>query len=331
MSSRNDKLNWVVAGIGDITTNRVIPAIESERRSVLYGVVSRDRAKGSRYAGRVWEDLEGALADPGVDAVYIATPVFLHAPQTIAALGAGKHVLCEKPVAMNYREACRMTSAARETGKKLGVSYYRRMYAKVRRARELIEAGAIGRPVLAEFLNHDWWQDEDARRAWKLDPATAGGGPLYDIASHRIDLLNFYFGKPVRACGQLSNVVHTMSKVEDSATLLVDYEGGARGVVDVRWHSRVPRDEMRIIGVEGEMSLTPLNGPELTYCGRTENLPAPANLHYPCIENFVSAVMDGAYLESSGESAIWTDWVTEQVMSRDTGTGGFRNGGQTDS
>src|SRR5439155_18814209 len=117
MISPNDKLNWVVAGIGDITTNRVIPAIEAEPRSALYGVVSRDRAKGSRYAGRVWEDFDAALEDPAVDVVYIATPVFLHAPQTIAALRAGKHVLCEKPMAMNYDEARRMTGAAREAGK----------------------------------------------------------------------------------------------------------------------------------------------------------------------------------------------------------------------
>src|SRR5438046_5618380 len=103
ISYRNDRpgglsyLNWLVIGIGDITTKRVIPAIEAEPRSVLYGVVSRDRAKGERYAGRVWTDLASALSDPGVDAVYVATPVFLHAPQTIGALRAGQHVLCEKP------------------------------------------------------------------------------------------------------------------------------------------------------------------------------------------------------------------------------------------
>jgi predicted dehydrogenase len=99
---------------------------------------------------------------------------------------------------------------------------------------------------------------------------------------------------------------------------MIDYENGVRGVIDVRWHSRTPRDEFRIIGVDGEMSLTPLNGPELSYGGRIEEAPAPANLHYPCVENFVSAVLDGAPLESSGESAMWTDWVTGQVLSGHT-------------
>ncbi len=306
-------LNWVVVGIGDITIKRVIPAILAEPRSCLYGVVSRDPEKGRRYAGRVWANLDDALADPEVHAVYVATPVVLHAPQTIAALGAGKHVLCEKPMAMDYAEACRMTGAARESGRTLGIAYYRRMYPKLQRARQLLADGAIGRPVLAEINCHDWYTDFDVRRCWRLDPAMAGGGPLYDIASHRIDVLNFLFGRPVAVAGQISNVVHA-TPVEDSATLLIEYERGTRGVVDVRWHSRVARDEFRIIGTDGEMELSPLSGPELVWPGGREQLPCHANLHYPCVENFVSAVAEGAHLYSSGETAVWTDWVTGEAM-----------------
>src|SRR5260370_8456415 len=101
MAAHAEKLNWLVVGIGDITTRRVIPAIQAEPRSNLYGVVSRDRAKGARYSDRVWTDLSEALRDQAIDVVYVATPVFLHAPQSIAPLRAGKHVLCAKPVAMN--------------------------------------------------------------------------------------------------------------------------------------------------------------------------------------------------------------------------------------
>jgi 1,5-anhydro-D-fructose reductase (1,5-anhydro-D-mannitol-forming) len=308
-----DKLNWLVIGIGDITTRRVIPAIQAEPRSVLHGVVSRDRGKGDLYADRVWTDLSEALLDPDIGAVYVATPVFLHAAQTIAALRANKHVLCEKPMAMSYEQARSMAASARETGRILGVAYYRRMYPKLQRARDLLAQGAIGRPVLAEINCHDWFQAEDGRRSWLLDPAKAGGGPLFDIASHRIDALNFLFGQPERVSGHLSNVVHG-SKVEDSATVLIDYECGVRGVVDVRWHSHTPRDEFRVVGVDGEMCLTPLSGPRLTYPGGVENLPPHSNLHYPCIENFVAAALDGAHLYASGESSLWTDWVTGQVM-----------------
>ena len=141
-------------------------------------------------------------------------------------------------MAMNYGEAAGMNAAARESGKTLGIAYYRRMYPKLQRARHLLAEGAIGRPVLAEINAHDWFTAEDGHRAWLLDPAQAGGGPLYDIASHRIDALNFLFGKPVRVSGHLSTLVHDWC-VEDSATILIDYENGVRGVVDVRWHSRI--------------------------------------------------------------------------------------------
>jgi len=143
---------------------------------------------------------------------------------------------------------------------------------------------------------------------------TAGGGQLYDIGSHRIDLLNYFFGEPQDASGHLSNAVHDAG-VEDNATVVIEYGSRVRGIVDVRWHSRVDRDEFRIIGTDGDIDLTPLNGPTILYPGGHEQLPAHANLHYPCVKNFVDAVLDGAPLLSSGSSAAWTDWVTQNVVS----------------
>jgi 1,5-anhydro-D-fructose reductase (1,5-anhydro-D-mannitol-forming) len=304
-------LNWLVIGIGDITIRRVIPAIQAEPCSHLYGIVTRDPAKATPYNARVWSTLDEALKDPAINAVYVGTPVFLHAPQTIQSLRAGRHVLCEKPMAMNEAEARTMVKAAEEAGKNFGVAYYRRCYPKVQRAKQLLEAGAIGKPVFAELTNHMWF-DGTGNRGWLFDPAKAGGGPLFDIASHRIDVLNFLFGQPQRAVGQVSNVVHHYA-IEDNATVMIEYAGGVRGIVDVRWHSKVGRDECRIRGTGGEMELSPLNGPELIYPGGRENLSPHANLHYPMIENFVDAVEGKAPFLSSGASACWTDWVTERV------------------
>jgi len=304
-------LNWIVIGIGDIATRRVIPAIQSEPRSRLYGLVTRDPAKAAPFGVRVWANLEEALADPAVHVVYVGTPVFLHAPQTIQSLRAGKHVLCEKPMAMNEAEARTMRHAAAESGKMFGVAYYRRSYPKVQRAKQLLADGAIGKPVLAELTSNAWF-DGQGSRSWLVDPLKAGGGPLFDVASHRIDVLNFLFGQPLRVTAQLSNVVHHYP-VEDNATVMIEYAGGVRGIVDVRWHSKISRDECRIRGTDGEMELSPLNGPDLIYPGARENLPAHANLHYPMIENFVDAVEDKAPLRASGESSFWTDWVTERA------------------
>lgn len=215
-------------------------------------------------------------------------------------------------MAMNVAEAHAMLRAAEGSGKNLGIAYYRRAYPKVQRAKQLLESGAIGKPVLAELASHSWFDGLGSRK-WLLDPAKSGGGPLYDIGSHRIDLLNFFFGQPARAVGSLSNAVHTYP-VEDNATVLIDYAHGVRGIVDVRWHSKVGRDECHIRGTEGEIDLDPLNGPELAYPGGREILPAHPNLHYPMIENFVDALLDGTPLLASGASSIWTDWITERVQ-----------------
>jgi len=308
--------NWIVIGIGDIATRRVIPAIQAEPRSTLYGLVTRDPAKAAPYNTRGFATLDEALADPVVDAVYVGTPVFLHAPQTVQSLRAGKHVLCEKPMAMNEAEARTMLQAAepqsiKDSGKTFGVAYYRRCYPKVQRAKQLLEAGAIGRPVVAELTCHGWF-DGQGSRSWLVDPVKAGGGPLFDIASHRIDVLNFLFGQPQRASGQLSNIVHHYA-VEDNATVMIEYAGGTRGIVDVRWHSKLSRDECRIRGTEGEMELSPLNGPDLIYPAGRETLPPNENLHYPMIENFVDAVEGKASLLASGASSFWTDWITERA------------------
>ena len=310
-------LNWIVLGIGDIATRRVIPAIQTEPRSHLYGLVTRDPAKAAPYGVRAWSTLDEALADPDVDAVYVGTPVFLHAPQTIQSLRAGKHVICEKPMAMNEAEARTMVQAAEQSGKHFGVAYYRRSYPKIQRAKELLAAGAIGTPVVAELTNHMWF-DGTGSRSWLVDPAKAGGGPLFDIASHRIDVLNFLFGEPLRVTGQLSNVVHHYA-VEDNATVMIEYAGGIRGIIDVRWHSKVNRDECRIRGTDGEIELSPLNGPDLGLLGTSgpggrENLPPHANLHYPMLENFVDALEGKAPLLASGASSFWTDWVTDRRL-----------------
>ena len=313
-------LNWLVIGIGDITRKRVIPAIVAEPRSRLYALLTRDPRKAEAYPGALaFTDLSEALQDAAIDAVYVASPVSHHAEQSIACLRAGKHVLCEKPVALDYAQAESMDAAARATAipgtaKLLGIAYYRRTYPKLLRAKQLLAEGAIGQPLLAEANYHGWL--ESPERGWLKDPALAGGGPLYDVGSHRIDACNFLFGKPLRATGLLSNALHPLA-VEDSATTLIGYAGGIHAVVDVRWNSSITRDQFRVIGTGGELNLSPLNGPLLqivTSKGTIEeHLPTHANVHFPAVENFVSAVLEGTPLACPIEQAIWTDWVTQQV------------------
>jgi 1,5-anhydro-D-fructose reductase (1,5-anhydro-D-mannitol-forming) len=305
-------VSWLVVGIGDITRKRVLPAILAESQSRLAGIVTSSPAKAEPYGVPFWKTLDSALDASEANAVYIATPVFLHAPQTIECLRAGRHVLCEKPMAMSFAEASAMQKASEENRRTLGIAYYRRMYPKVDRARELLEKGIIGRPVFVEATAYDWFNPLESQRAWLADPAKAAGGPLRDTGSHRIDLMSYLFGKPLRARGELSTLVQPV-EVEDNATVVIEFEGGTRGVVDVRWHSRVVRDEFRIRGTEGEIDLSPLNGPDLKHPGGVESIPAHANLHYPCVEDFASAVEHGILPRAYAQSALSTEWVMDQV------------------
>ena len=306
-------VHWLVAGIGDIATKRVIPAILSEPRSRLAAVVTSQPSKAAAYGVQAYASLEEGLADPSVTALYVATPVALHHPSVLAAVRHGKHVLCEKPTAMNYDQAAEMASAAEGSGLVCAVAYYRRLYPKILEAKRLMAAGAIGRPVLAELHCHSWFNPTDGFRGWLVNPQLAGGGPSFDIASHRIDLLNFLFGKPLKATGFASNAVHTYA-VEDNATVMVEFAGGVRGTVDARWHSRVERDQCRIIGTEGALELDPLNAPLLRTPAGDLNLPAHQNLHFPIVHDFVNAVLDGHAPACPIAEAIQTDWVTSQIL-----------------
>ena len=113
------------------------------------------------------------------------------------------------------------------------------------------DAGAIGRPVFAEATCHDWFYPADGFRDWLIDPALAGGGALYDVGSHRIDLMNYLFGQPMRVSGHLSTLIHPI-QVDDNATVMIEHASGVRSLVDARRHSRVAREEFRIRGTDGE-------------------------------------------------------------------------------
>jgi predicted dehydrogenase len=306
-------VNWLVVGLGDVALKRVLPALTAEPRSCIYGVVTKDPVKGRRHAEHVWSALDQALEDPAIDAVYVATPVFLHCPQTVAALHAGKHVLCEKPASLDDAEARQMTEAAERSGTQLGIAYFRRYYPKLRRAKQLLEQRAVGTPVVAFAHCSEWFHNEDGARDWLLDPRRAGSGPLYDIGSHRIDAMNFLFGRPNRVSAELSNVIHSTA-VEDAATVLMEYPTGVRAMIDARWNTRTNRDDFRIEGTDGEIDLSPLNGPLLRSPLAEEMLPCAANRHYPCVENFVDAILNHAPLACAGADVLSTAWALEQAL-----------------
>jgi predicted dehydrogenase len=290
---------WGLIGAGDIARRRVAPAMRESPASSLVAV-SRARSElapafaaefGADCWHARWQDL---VADRGLDGVYVATTVDLHAAQTIAAAEAGKHVLCEKPMAMTAADCDRMIAACRASGVTLGVAYYRRFYPAVQRVKALIGAGEIGAPVIAQMNAFEWFDPgADHPRAWLLDPARAGGGPMMDFGCHRLEVLVNLFGR-VRSIAALTAKVVFRRDVEDTAAVILQFESGPCATVTVTHAAGDRQDTLDVFGTRGSIRCDNLNAGGLrivTDAGeRVEMHPPAANVHLPLIEDFVEAV-----------------------------------------
>ncbi|MGH9846415.1 MAG: Gfo/Idh/MocA family protein [Blastocatellia bacterium] len=296
-----NKLRWGLIGCGDISRKRVAPALRDVAACELVGV-NRAQAElaesfAREFGARRWYgDWRELLADPEIDAVYIATPVNLHCEQTVAAAEAGKHVLAEKPMAMNTAECDRMIAACRTNNVALGIAYYRHFYPVIARAKEILASGEIGEPVITQINAFDRFnpQPGDARY-WFVSKAQAGGGPMMDFGCHRIEVLINVLGPIRRTFGDVGSVLFDR-EVEDTAVALFEFENKARGVLSVTHAAMESQDTLDIFGSDGSIHIPVLNRGEMrvktTGGERTESHPPYANIHQPLIEDFTRAVLE---------------------------------------
>ena len=315
-------LQWGLIGAGDIVRKRVAPAlIESPHCHIV--AVSRARSElaasfaadvGADRWHRRWQDL---VVDPGVECIYVATPVHLHAEQAIAAAEAGKHVLCEKPMAMTAAECDRMIAACRAHGVRLGVAYYRHFYPSVLRVKAIIASGEIGRPVFAQMNALEYFDPPPAHpRRWLLDPAVAGGGPMMDFGCHRLEVLLHLFGAVRRTVSIAANVVFDRD-VEDTAAVLLHFEQGPCGVVAVTHASHDRQDTLQVFGTGGSIHIDELNAGRLRVRvgdrERVETHPPAANVHRPLINDFVDAVRMNREPAVTGEAGRAVSAIEDQI------------------
>ena len=316
------KLSWGLIGCGDIARKRVAPALRDSADCDLVAV-SRGRVElaetfarefGVRKWYSAWQEL---LLDQEIDAIYIATPVNLHVSQTIAAAEAGKHVLCEKPMAMNVSECDRMIAAARANKVKLGVAYYRHFYPVIERVKEIIQAGEIGAPVLAQINAFESFNPtKDHPRYWLLRKNRSGGGPMFDFGCHRIEVLTNIFGAISDVRAITANVLF-QREVEDTAMALVQFESGGCGMLSVTHAAREPRDTFDLFGSLGSIHVPVLNEGTMRVISdggeRVEAHAPDANLHAPLITDFVAAVMDEREPAVGGEVGRAVAKVEEEI------------------
>jgi predicted dehydrogenase len=319
-------LGWGLLGCGDIAAKRVAGALRDAPGSALVAVARARaelaeafaRAHGARRSHADWRDL---LRDPEVEAVYVATPVRWHAGQAVAAAEAGRHVLCEKPMALDAAECDRMIAAARANGVRLGVAYYRHHYPVVARLRALLASGALGRPVLARaecFERFDAAPDHP--RAWFLRRSESGGGPMMDFGCHRIEVLLDLLGSVRAVEASLANVLFRERDVEDTCVARLDFGSGASAVLTVTHAAAERRDHFELVGTEGSAHVPVLNDGRLrlvTPAGtREEQHPPHANLHQPLVDDFVRAVREGRDPAVSGEVGREVSRVLDAIYAR---------------
>ncbi len=267
-----EKLKVGIIGCGEIATNQVKQMQNCKRVAVSMAMDVNEalaRDMGEKYGIPHTTRLEDVLESDRVDAVYIATPHHLHAPLTMQAAQAGKHVMVEKPISTNLGDADRMMGACKDAGVKLSVCFINRYRSAWLEAKKLLDAGLIGKVLgttiisLVDKPEHYWHGGYSGRAKsdWRVSKEQSGGGMLIMNAVHTIDQMLWLTGLDVKTVYSIYDTFLTPVEVEDYIVVVNRYVGGAIGLIHA---SSVPRGNTfagdlqpsRVYGSEGQLALT---------------------------------------------------------------------------
>jgi len=229
-------IRYGILGFGHHAVRRLMQGFAEASDAKLTGIWRRDAAKARENAREysiphVFASAHALCASPEIDAVFVVSPDALHLEHVLLAAQHGKHVLCEKPLAMNAGEVERMLAAVELHGVKLGVAQNMRYNSSLALMRKWIAEGRIGKPVLAQAQFA--YSAKDSPRAWIYDPKLALGGPIGDVGIHCVDALRYVLGTDVTAVGTMAHVDAHSGSVESHAVVGLDFTSGAMGAVTV--------------------------------------------------------------------------------------------------
>ena len=319
-----ERVRWGIIGCGAVTEVKSGPALQQAVGSELVAVMRRDAAKAADYARRHgvprwYADADQLIADPDVDAVYVATPPDSHAEYVRRVANAGKPVYVEKPMARNHGECRAMLAACEEAGVPLFVAYYRRRLPAFLKVEELIKAGRVGavRCVALQLIQPPL--DAAPPLPWRVIPEIAGGGLFFDLASHQLDLLDYLLGPVASAQGQASNQAG-LYPAEDTVSAVFGFASGAMG--SGLWcfaaGAQQRTDRMEIIGSLGSITCSTFaNAPvQLRTASGLEEFPCttPDAVQLPLVQTVVDELLGLDRCPSTGESAARTSRVLDQIV-----------------
>jgi predicted dehydrogenase len=321
-------VRWGIVGCGNVTEVKSGPGFQKADGSSLVAVMRRDRAKAEDYARRhgvprAYDDADELMRDPDVDAVYIATPPSSHLNLALRVASAGKPCLVEKPMAMTHGECVRMNDAFSAVGVPLFVAYYRRALPRFLEVRRLLDTGAIGPVTDVHVRISEALAKGEAAAGWRFDPAVAGAGLFYDLASHCVDLLDFLLGPIAEASGFAVNTGGTYP-AEDVTSGSFRFSRGMVGTGTWNFNADRSADAIRFTGPRGDL-LTPVftDGDVIVRRDRHEealSVRNPPHVHQPLIQTIVDELLGRGRCESTGESGARASWVMDRVLE------GYRGG-----
>jgi predicted dehydrogenase len=256
-------INWGIIGCGDVTEVKSGPAFNKVPDSKLVAVMRRNAEKAKDYAQRHgvekwYSDADDLINDPGVNAIYVATPPLNHEEYAIKALHAGKPVYVEKPMAIHTSSAQKIERAAQETGVKLCVAHYRRQQPLFLKIKELLEQKAIGD---VRLINMQMFQPHQSNIIaqtevnWRVDPSVSGGGLFYDLAPHQLDLMLYFFDAPKKVSGISFNAGGYYA-ADDITSGQILFENNILFTGAWCFVAAERRDHCEIIGTEGIISFS---------------------------------------------------------------------------
>lgn len=306
-------MRWALAGASTIAEQHMIGALRAAGQDVAT-VVSNSDARARSFAAAqgipaATTDLNAALSDQGIDAVYISSTNEKHFAQAMAAIAAGKHVLCEKPLGMMLDEAAEMVRAAEAAGLVFATNHHLRCSGSHRAVRELICGGRVGR-ILSLRLFHAVHLPENLR-GWRINDSGAGGGVIPDITVHDADVARFLLGEdPVTVVAQSSS--SGMGEgVEDSAMSVWSMPSGVMVFSHESFTHPFAGSGLEVHGTEGSifargvMTQMPVGEIELVTKAGRESVPfSPHNLYVQAVQQFADAVAGQGQVAASGRDGI---------------------------
>jgi 1,5-anhydro-D-fructose reductase (1,5-anhydro-D-mannitol-forming) len=322
---------WGLIGASTIAHEWVIDAIRATGGEVV-SVMSSDAERGRKYAAdhgiaKSVTDLDALVSDKNVDAVYISTTNELHREQAIAAARAGKHILCEKPLALTLDDAHAMVKAAREAGVVMGTNHHLRNAGSHRAMRDAIAAGKIGKPLSARVFHAVYLPPH--LQGWRLDRPDAGGGVILDITVHDADTLRFVLGDdPAEAIAFSQRGGMGKEGLEDAVMGVLRFRSGVLAQFHDGFTTKYAETGFEVHGTEGSlvarnvMTQRPVGTVILRNAEGEQELEfEPGNLYETALKKFHAAISGKGSAAATGEDGVWS-LATGLAVVEATRTGG---------